>query len=155
MCEPKVQIQPLTSFVQVPLVSPLEPFKEFHVDESLIILLPQQPLYPLSKFHVPVFLHQSPDKNISSFTVKARIKTGIKVIGATASSDLWNISIERDNSKHSTVRVTAVKLKSENSSLSQTNDKRYFLFLFKNLCAVRVYVFYIIFIERLKYLHGY
>ncbi|XP_065366340.1 transmembrane protein 132B [Calliphora vicina] len=124
LCEPKVQIQPLTSFVQVPLVTPLEPFKEFHVDESLIILLPQQPLYPLSKFHVPVFLQQNPEKNISSFTVKARIKSGIKVIGATASSDLWNISIERDNTKHSTVRVIAIKKKLDNNTSSQITEKR-------------------------------
>lgn len=134
LCEPKVQIQPLTSFVQVPLVTPLEPFKEFHVDESLIILLPQQPLYPLSKFHVPVFLQQNPEKNISSFTVKARIKSGIKVIGATASSDLWNISIERDNTKHSTVRVTAIKKKLENNTSSQITDKRYLVFY--GLCVL-------------------
>ncbi|KAM7347234.1 transmembrane protein 132C dtn isoform 2-T2 [Cochliomyia hominivorax] len=124
LCEPKVQIQPLTNFVQVPLVSPLEPFKEFHVDENLIILLPQQPLYPLSKFHVPVFLQETPEKNISSFTVKARIKSGISVIGATASSEMWNVSVERDNSKHSTVRVTALKVRHENNSLLQINEKR-------------------------------
>ncbi|XP_061395404.1 transmembrane protein 132E, partial [Musca vetustissima] len=109
-CEPKVQIQPLTSFVQVPLVAAMEPFKEFQIDESLVILLPQQPLYPMSKFHVPVYLQYS-EKNISSFTVKARVKSGIKILGATSSSDMWNISIERDNSKHSTVRVTAVRKK--------------------------------------------
>uniref|UniRef100_A0A1I8P3S0 Uncharacterized protein n=1 Tax=Stomoxys calcitrans TaxID=35570 RepID=A0A1I8P3S0_STOCA len=112
-CEPKVQIQPLTSFVQVPLVAPVEPFKEFQIDESLVILLPQQPLYPMSKFHVPVYL-QYLERNISSFTVKARVKSGIKVLGATSSSDMWNISIERDNSKHSTVRVIALKKKQEN-----------------------------------------
>lgn len=124
LCEPKVQIQPLTSFIQVPLVASVEPFKEFQVDESLVILLPQQPLYPMSKFHAPVFLQQFPDKNISSFTVKARVKSGIKVLGATASSDLWNISIDRDNSKHSTIRVTALKKKQENYNSSQTNEDR-------------------------------
>ncbi|XP_073835557.1 transmembrane protein 132C dtn [Musca autumnalis] len=119
-CEPKVQIQPLTSFVQVPLLAPMEPFKEFQIDESLVILLPQQPLYPMSKFHVPVYLQYS-EKNISSFTVKARVKSGIKILGATSSSDMWNISIERDNSKHSTVRVTAVRKKLENNLDNNSN----------------------------------
>lgn len=113
--------------MQVPLVAPIEPFKEFQVDESLVILLPQQPLYPKSKFHVPVYLQYS-DKNISSFTVKARVKSGIKVLGATASSEMWNISIDRDNSKHSSVRVTALRKKhentSENNSTSQVVDSR-------------------------------
>lgn len=126
-CEPKVQVQPLTNFAQVPLSAPTEPFKEFQVDESLVILLPQQPLYPMSKFHVPVFL-QFPERNISSLTVKARVKSGIKVLGATSSSDMWNISIERDVSKHSTVRVTAVKRKQEKNqeinSFSQINEER-------------------------------
>ncbi|XP_075156682.1 transmembrane protein 132C dtn isoform X3 [Haematobia irritans] len=126
-CEPKVQIQPLTPFVQVPLVSPIEAFKELQIDESLIILLPQQPLYPMSKFHVPVYLQYS-EKNISSFTVKARVKSGIKVLGATSSSLMWDISLERDNSKHSTVRVIALKKKqdngSENNGTSQVITKR-------------------------------
>ena len=125
LCEPKVQIQPLTNFVQVPLVAAIEPFKEIHVDESLLVLIPQQPLYPLSKFHVPVFLQQIQDKNISSFTVKARIKSGIKVVGATSSSDKWDISVERDNLKHPTVRVTATKKKLDNNTLLSINDKRY------------------------------
>ncbi|XP_058978950.1 transmembrane protein 132B isoform X1 [Musca domestica] len=127
LCEPKVQIQPLTSFVQVPLVAPMEPFKEFQIDDCLVILLPQQPLFPMSKFHVPVYL-QSSGKNISSFTIKARVKSGIKILGATSSSDMWNISIERDNSKHSTVRVTAIRKKLdtilENNVTSQYFENR-------------------------------
>lgn len=147
LCEPKVQIQPLTSFVQVPLVTALTPFKEYHIDESLIILLPQQPLYPLSKFHVPVFLQETQEKNVSSFTVKCRIKSAIKVIGATASSDLWNISVERENSKHSIVRVTAIKKKIENGTTSALeSEKRYvcqekLYKAFKCFCGVNCFCF--------------
>lgn len=125
LCEPKVQIQPLTNFVQIPLIAAVKPFKEIQVDEALLILIPQQPLYPLSKFHVPVFLQQIPGKNISSFTLKARVKSGVKVVAATSSSDMWNVSMERDNLKHPTLRVTATKKTVENNTFLPINDKRY------------------------------
>lgn len=88
LCEPKVQIQPLTSFakvnqsqssietvlklfhLQVPLVQAMTPYRELRVDDSLTMLVPQQPLYPLSKIHVPVFLQPQPGQNIAVFNVR-------------------------------------------------------------------------------------
>lgn len=109
MCEPKVQIQPLIIFSQIPLVTSKLTFKELHVDDLVTMFLPQRLLYPTSKFHVPVYLHQPIDKPVLSFSMKARVKTGIKIIYATNLNDMWNISFEKENSKHTTAKVTATR----------------------------------------------
>lgn len=110
-CEPKVQIQPLTNFAQVPIVVPTIAFKELQADGTLTMLMPQQPLYPTSKFHVPVYVYQrsAEGRLILSFTMKVRVKAGIRVLSATPFNEMWNISFEKENQKHTTVRVTAVR----------------------------------------------
>jgi transmembrane protein 132 len=40
---------------------------------------------------------------------RARVKAGMKILGATASSDEWNVSVEKENSKHTVARVTAFR----------------------------------------------
>lgn len=70
MCEPKVQIQPLTTFAQVPLVQALSTYRELRADDSLTMLLPHKPFYPMSRFHVPVFLHIESNQNIAVFIVR-------------------------------------------------------------------------------------
>ncbi|XP_021693805.1 transmembrane protein 132B isoform X1 [Aedes aegypti] len=109
LCEPKVQIQPLTPFAKVPLVQSLMPYKELRADETLTMMVPQQPLYPLSKIHVPVFLHPEPGQNVAVFIVRARVKAGMRILGASASSDDWNVSVEKENTKHTVARVTAFR----------------------------------------------
>nr|XP_036226757.1 transmembrane protein 132C isoform X2 [Bactrocera oleae] len=115
-CEPKVQIQPLTTFAHIPLVAASVQFKEIRIDEQLMFLLPQNALYPMSKIYVPVVFHQRQDFAVSAFTIKARVKAGIKILGATISTDLWSISIEKENPKHTTARVTAYRKESEVSA---------------------------------------
>ncbi|XP_063707081.1 transmembrane protein 132E [Culicoides brevitarsis] len=109
LCEPKVQIQPLTTFAKVPLVQAETAYKELRADDLLTMLVPHHPLYPLSKIHVPVFLQLQPEQNIAVFIVRARVKAGMRILGATASSDEWNISIEKENPKHTVARVTAFR----------------------------------------------
>ncbi|KAH8396363.1 hypothetical protein KR222_009292, partial [Zaprionus bogoriensis] len=123
-CEPKVQIQPLTTFAQVPLLGAKTPFKELRADDSVTFLLPQHPLYPMSKLHVPVFLHQYADQEqrVAAFTVRARVKAGLRIMGASASSDLWNISIEKENPKHTTARVTAFRKESSADTSASTSS---------------------------------
>ncbi|KAL5274878.1 TMEM132E family protein [Megaselia abdita] len=121
-CEPKVQIQPLTTFAQVPLVNAIHPYKDLRADEYLTILIPQTPLYPMSKIHVPVFLHQQPHQNIAVFIVRARVKSGMKILGATSSSDFWNISIEKENPKHTIARVTALRKDQDPDNISKADE---------------------------------
>lgn len=121
-CEPKVQIQPLTNFAQVPITTPTIPFRELQADDTLTMLMPQQPLYPTSKFHVPVYITQSMENRpILSFTMKVRVKSGIKILSATPFNDMWNISFEKENQKHTTVRVTALRKDSKISSSQEEN----------------------------------
>lgn len=70
MCEPKVQIQPLTQFAQVPLVQATSAYKELRADDTLTMLIPHQPLFPHSRIHVPVFLQPQPGQNIAVFIVR-------------------------------------------------------------------------------------
>ncbi|XP_023037165.1 transmembrane protein 132E isoform X1 [Drosophila willistoni] len=121
-CEPKVQIQPLTTFAQVPLIPAKTPFKELRADDSVTFLLPQHPLYPMSKLHVPVFLHQYVDQRVAAFTVRARVKAGLRIMGATASTDQWSISIEKENPKHTTARVTAFRKEQESGGGSSSSS---------------------------------
>ncbi|KAH8272243.1 hypothetical protein KR044_013161, partial [Drosophila immigrans] len=123
-CEPKVQIQPLTTFAQVPLLAAKTAFKELRADDSVTFLLPQHPLYPMSKLHVPVFLHQYADQEqrVAAFTVRARVKAGLRIMGASASSDLWTISIEKENPKHTTARVTAFRKDVDSSASAESRS---------------------------------
>ncbi|KAH8235439.1 hypothetical protein KR032_000201, partial [Drosophila birchii] len=114
-CEPKVQIQPLTTFAQVPLLAAKTQYRMLRADDAVTFLLPQHPLYPLSRLHVPVFLHQYPDQRVAAFTVRARVKAGLRILGATASTDLWSVSVEKENPKHTTARVTAFRKEPESS----------------------------------------
>uniref|UniRef100_A0A6B2E6C3 Putative conserved secreted protein n=1 Tax=Phlebotomus kandelakii TaxID=1109342 RepID=A0A6B2E6C3_9DIPT len=121
-CEPKVQIQPLTPFAQVPLVPAMAAYKELRADETLTMLVPHQPLYPMSKIHVPVFLQSQPDQNVAVFIVRARVKAGMRILGATASSDEWNISLEKENPKHTVARVTAFRKDQDPDSNGKNGD---------------------------------
>lgn len=69
-CEPKVQIQPLTPFAQVPLTQAMSAYKELRADDTLTMLVPHQPLYPMSKIHVPVFLQPQNGQNIAVFIIR-------------------------------------------------------------------------------------
>uniref|UniRef100_A0A8W7JGN5 Transmembrane protein 132C n=1 Tax=Anopheles albimanus TaxID=7167 RepID=A0A8W7JGN5_ANOAL len=120
-CEPKVQIQPLTPFARIPLIQSQLPYKELRADDTLTMMIPQQPLYPMSKIHVPVFLHPEPEQNIAVFIVRARVKAGMRILGATASSDEWNVSVEKENTKHTVARVTAFRKDQDPDSPAETN----------------------------------
>ena len=59
---PRVQIQPVTPLGTALLVPARAAYHELRADDRVTILLPQSPLYPLSRIHVPVFLESSRDK---------------------------------------------------------------------------------------------
>jgi transmembrane protein 132 len=52
----RVQIQPVTPLGAVPLVSSVAPYRELRADPGLAMLLPHAPLYPRSRFFVPLFV---------------------------------------------------------------------------------------------------
>lgn len=50
---------------------------------------------------------------------RARVKGGMRILGATASSDEWNVSVEKENSKHTVARVTAFRKDQDPDSISK------------------------------------
>lgn len=53
---------------------------------------------------------------------RARAKSGIRLLGATATSDLWNVSFDSENSKHTVARVTIFRNDQETEGTSPPND---------------------------------
>jgi transmembrane protein 132 len=49
---------------------PIEAYRELRADDLLTMVVPHQPLYPLSKIHVPVFLQPQPGQNVAVFIVR-------------------------------------------------------------------------------------
>lgn len=56
---------------------------------------------------------------------RARVKAGMRILGATATSDEWNVSVEKENPKHTVARVTAFRKDQDpdSTSSSTTEDK--------------------------------
>lgn len=46
----------------------------------------------------------------------------MKILGATASSDQWNVSVEKENPKHTVARVTAFRKDQDPDSTGKDND---------------------------------
>lgn len=46
----------------------------------------------------------------------------MRIVGATASSDEWNVSVEKENSKHTVARVTAFRKDQDPDSISKQQD---------------------------------
>jgi transmembrane protein 132 len=47
----------------------------------------------------------------------------MKILGATASSDEWNVSVEKENSKHTVARVTAFRKDQDPDSISKQQQQ--------------------------------
>lgn len=46
----------------------------------------------------------------------------MKILGASASSDQWNISLEKENAKHTVARVTAFRKDQDPDSTSNASE---------------------------------
>lgn len=55
---------------------------------------------------------------------RARVKGGMRIIGATASSDEWNVSLEKENSKLTVARVTAFRKDQDPDSTSKQQQQQ-------------------------------
>lgn len=110
-CVPRVQIQPVTPLAAVPLIPARETYREIKADDTLTMLLPHAPLYPLSRLHVPVFLHNKHNAPVTAFILRARVKSGLRIIGVESSSSSWNVSSEI-NPKQTVASVTCFRKES-------------------------------------------
>ena len=53
---------------------------------------------------------------------RARVKAGMRILGASASSDEWNVSVEKENTKHTVARVTAFRKDQDPDSTAKDQD---------------------------------
>ncbi|XP_046680481.1 transmembrane protein 132E isoform X4 [Homalodisca vitripennis] len=108
-CLPRVQIQPVTPLASVPLTHARSQYREVRTDDMLIMMLPHSALFPRSRIHVPVFLQAKPGFPVSGFILRARVKSGLRVLGAECSDkESWNTSLDV-NPKHTVATVTAFR----------------------------------------------
>ncbi|XP_054271015.1 transmembrane protein 132E [Macrosteles quadrilineatus] len=113
-CIPRVQIQPVTPLSSIPLVHARGSYRELRSDDHLALLLPHAALFPRSRLHVPVFLRVNQEFSISGFILRARVKSGLRVLGAEVSDrDAWNMSLDV-NPKHTVATVTVFRRSMDN-----------------------------------------
>ncbi|XP_011873522.1 PREDICTED: transmembrane protein 132D [Vollenhovia emeryi] len=113
-CRPRVQIQPVTPLGQVPLAPNKADYKELRADDSLTLLVPHGPLYPRSRLHIPAFLHpvkvtdsrQERAPLIVAVYLRARVKSGVKILDASSSSPDWIVDSDV-NVKNTAATFTA------------------------------------------------
>ncbi|XP_039292029.1 transmembrane protein 132E-like [Nilaparvata lugens] len=110
-CAPRVQIQPMTRLGSVALTAAKAGYRELRSDQHLVILAAHAPLYPRSTMHFPVFFYNQPGDGINGFILRARVKSGLKILGGEASTpDAWNVSVDL-NPKLTVATVMAFRRK--------------------------------------------
>lgn len=83
-------------------------YEEVTNDNVVTILIPREPVYPNSKIYIPVKFTYNPEYPIAAFSLRIRVKIGIRILGAQLShpNKLWQLSVEL-NPKQTTATVTA------------------------------------------------
>ena len=83
-------------------------YEEVTNDNVVTILIPQEPVYPNSKIYIPIKFTYNPEYPTAAFSLKVRVKSGLRILGAQLSqpNKLWQLSVEI-SSKQTTATVTA------------------------------------------------
>lgn len=69
-CHPKMQVQPSVVLGTVPLVPAKGAYKELKLADSITMLVPHPPLFPLSRLHVPVFVDRQKARLLTAIVVR-------------------------------------------------------------------------------------
>ncbi|CAL1289115.1 unnamed protein product [Larinioides sclopetarius] len=92
---------------EVPLSVNHGSYEEVKSDDVVRILVPQGPVYPKSKVYVPVYLQPNPIYPPYVFVIRARVKSGLRILGAQVSPpSQWSITVEL-NPRQTVATVTA------------------------------------------------
>ncbi|XP_022254425.1 transmembrane protein 132C-like [Limulus polyphemus] len=82
-------------------------YEEVKNDDVVRIFVPQGPVYPRSKVYVPVYLQPNPVYPLSVFVIRARVRSGLRILGAQeAPLSRWRISVDL-NTKQTVATVKA------------------------------------------------
>ncbi|XP_073984210.1 transmembrane protein 132C dtn isoform X2 [Rhodnius prolixus] len=121
-CTPKVMIQSLTPLGTVQLVPASQGYNTLSTDNHVTMLMPQRPLYPTSKIHIPTYVTIKPPSHITGFMLRARVKSGLKVLGAELiSREDWNMTVEI-NTKQSVASVTVINKQNQQDIVPRTEE---------------------------------
>lgn len=106
----RVPIVPETPLGAIPLTVPQLGYRQLAKDEIIHMLLPQPPLYPNSRFYVPVFIEQPHSERgpISALTIRCRTRSGLRLVGVEETSSSWTIRVDV-NARGTSATVTAFK----------------------------------------------
>nr|CAH7758294.1 unnamed protein product [Callosobruchus chinensis] len=133
-CHPKVQIQPSVILGNVPLVPAKGTYKELRLTDAIGLLVPHPPLFPLSKMHLPVYVDRQKAKMLTAIVIRARVKSGVRILEAIPSgSPSWNITVEL-NPRHTSATVTLVRREPPDPDI--TDDAEYGTELFTWLIEI-------------------
>uniref|UniRef100_A0A8D8RU56 Transmembrane protein 132C n=1 Tax=Cacopsylla melanoneura TaxID=428564 RepID=A0A8D8RU56_9HEMI len=117
----RVQIRPITMLGSVPLVHARVSYKEYYLDRNLIVLISHQPLYPLSRIHIPVFIYK---QNVNAFVLRCRVKSALRIISVeNANTRHWNLSVDI-SAKSSSATVTARKIGTAGEAIFDGDEGR-------------------------------
>ncbi|XP_014262222.1 transmembrane protein 132C isoform X2 [Cimex lectularius] len=121
-CTPKVMIQSLTPLGTVQLVPASQAYNTISTDNHVTMLMPQRHLYPTSKIHVPTYVTIKPPAHVTGFMLRARVKSGLKVLGAELiSREDWNMTVEI-NTKQSVATVTVINKQQQQDIVPRTEE---------------------------------
>ncbi|RWS30959.1 Transmembrane protein 132C-like protein, partial [Leptotrombidium deliense] len=82
-------------------------YEELTNDDIIRILIPQEPTFPNSKIYIPVCFRYNPNYPLAAFSIRVRVKSGLRILGAQLSPQSpWQISVEVNN-KQTQATVTA------------------------------------------------
>ncbi|XP_060527695.1 transmembrane protein 132C isoform X1 [Cylas formicarius] len=108
-CHPKMQVQPSVILGMVPLVPAKGAYKELKLLDALTMLVPHPPLFPMSRLHVSVFVDRLKAKSLTAVVIRARVKSGVRLLEVSPSSAaFWNVTSEI-NPRHTGATVTLVR----------------------------------------------
>ncbi|XP_049823614.1 transmembrane protein 132E isoform X2 [Aethina tumida] len=109
-CHPKMQVQPSVVLGTIPLVPAKGAYKEFKLTDAIMMLVPHPPLFPMSRMHIPVFIDRQKAKLLTAIVIRARVKSGVRLLEASvgAAATAWNISVDI-NPRHTGATVTLVR----------------------------------------------
>ncbi|XP_048519028.1 transmembrane protein 132E-like [Dendroctonus ponderosae] len=108
-CRPQMAVQPGVVLGQVPLAAAQGAYKELKLTEAVRMLVPHPPLFPMSRLHVAVFLDRAKARDVTAVVIRARVKSGIRLLDATPSGvTAWNITVEI-NARHTGATVTLLR----------------------------------------------
>lgn len=97
-------------------------------DNMIKILIPQEPTYPNARIYIPVTYKANPNHPVAAFSVRVKIKSGVRVLAAQVSpTSQWQIFFE-SSSKGNVATVTCFlrdqDLQMNDASFGRKNSNR-------------------------------